>query len=349
MRSKIALAALLGLSPLLPSAVLAQQTPASTSTSLIAPAEAKTERIEVRNVPADVMAFWLDPENQKEPVQFQVAHQNAAALSDSSSAPKASPAAGTKPLFSLQEFGEPRVQLRIAEKANALEVMGTPEQIKRTRDLVEFLDRPLRQVELEFHHLRLHDSKDIAALCADKSTAPGPSVGNFVATLPLNGWQARLGQLVKDKRALVKSSPRVTAINNLSANLSTTEKSKARMMWNGGSREVLVESSQGYVVTPTINTDDTITLAIRAGYSLFVGEGSGRQALKQPLTIVANVRDGDTVAISGGVIPVNEAEKRRLFEGKALEGPRADFILVTARIVRLMDEAGTAKETKPAP
>ena len=168
--------------------------------------------------------------------------------------------------------------------------------MKRLEELIDVLDQPLRQVELQAQFVEINGA-DIKLFCID-------SVGEGNVGFVRGNFTAKLNALIANGRAKVISAPRVTAINNMSATMDA-----ATPPTNGKT------PTWAYNFTPTINGDDTITI-------LFQDKNKPAEV---KLNTIVNVRDGDSIALSLGAIPQAAG---------ATITPKSNLVFVTARIVQ---------------
>ena len=110
-----------------------------------------------------------------------------------------------------------------------------------------------------------------------------------------------------------------------------------------------VESSLGVVANPTINNDDTVTVLMKDGYWASLLWGQQRLPLVPATSTVTNVRDGDSVVLTGLSIPTNDQEKRQAFAGRGIQGKHRDVLVLTTRIVRRYEEGRLTPPPAAAP
>lgn len=165
---------------------------------------------------------------------------------------------------------------------NALLVYGTAEGVAQLRQIIDFLDRPIRQVEIEAQFVDIgttaarafglsfssQASDDDSAIMSNLGTIPSGQGGTSL-TARFGSYQATLKALVTNKKARIVNSPRVTTLNNLTAYLFSStstpivlSSSTSGIGGQVGSQQnaFFLTTSIGLVVTPTINNDDTITV-----------------------------------------------------------------------------------------
>jgi type II secretory pathway component GspD/PulD (secretin) len=167
---------------------------------------------------------------------------------------------------------------------NALLVYGTADGVSQLRQIIDFLDRPIRQVEIEaqFVDVGTTDAKafglsistnnsgssDNNSISSNFGTVPSGEGGTSL-TAKFGSYQATLKALLTNKKARIVNSPRVTTLNNLTATLFSAtstpivlSSSTSGIGGQVGSQQnaFFLTTSIGLVVTPTINNDDTITV-----------------------------------------------------------------------------------------
>ena len=196
---------------------------------------------------------------------------------------------------------------------------GSDEDIRRLQELIDVLDQPLRQVEIEAQFVEL-STQDAQTFGIDFSTSRGnfdasttgfaaqPQTGSVQIGFVRNNFQARLSALIAANRAKAITAPRVTAINNLTATLSSSETrplllNTVQQNIAGGQQQgqtlLGITSTTQLTVTPTINGDDTITVLMQPTVQTQDGTGGFSTQRSRQLITVANVRDGDTIALGG--------------------------------------------------
>lgn len=265
---------------------------------------------------------------------------------------------------------------------NALLVFGTPEGVAQLRDTIAFLDRPLRQVEIESQFVTL-TATDVAAFGIDFTTARGNFNSNTAGFQPgspsgttpgiqvgfvRGNFQAALTALQLASRIKVISAPRVTAINNLTASITQTTTTPIALpttntvVQNGavnnntGVNVFLLSTSISLEVTPTINNDDTVTVRLFPVVTTSTPGGANSGGTPSftfsNVDTIANVRDGETIALGGLKSKVNTLSGSRvpllgdipligkLFRSRNLSESETELIIfVTAHIVRRAGES----------
>lgn len=285
----------------------------------------RTYSFPIRNVKASLMAWWLDPANHEMPIELRQA------------APKTTRSTPPDKGFQLPD-GVTRIVA--IDPQNTLLVSGTPEGAERLRATIAFLDRPLRQVEIEAQFVQVNTT-DLGVFGLDAKTGFNTLQPNRMLGFVRGNFSARLAALVNAGKAKILSSPRATAINNLTASLSQSTRTPVeigvrdttgilRPFEDANSLEgapLFVRSEMKLEVTPTINNDDTVTLLMDSGITrnLMTNESSAAPDIKKDssLKTVVNIRDGETIALGGVASPQTNM---------------TIVMLVTARIVRRVGE-----------
>ncbi|RZA21428.1 MAG: hypothetical protein EOP10_16785 [Proteobacteria bacterium] len=293
---------------------------ATASTLPIAQAQDKTEVkadvqriIPTKNVPPALLAHWIDPKNNLAPQSL---------FSGNQSVKNTPTGAKGEPVFLLPE-GVKKVSPILAPQLGLL-VVGTEEGVRSVLDTIAFLDRPLKQVEIEslFVDISNEELKAFGVeFGANKTTG-------FEMGFVRGNFQSALNKALTEKRAKLITAPRVTAINNMQAKLNWTSQVVVPRPTIEG--PLYTETSYSFLVTPTINNDNTVTLLMEAGGSQQPFEGINTPAnLPMINRSIANMRDGDTIVLKG-YLRQSPAEL-----GKTIPAEGMDIVLfVTPRIVR---------------
>ena len=288
-----------------PSLVFAQEAepPALVKTREQPAQQIRQRAVKIKNLPSAVVAYMLDPKHNPRPVGWPEADKSQ-----------------VKGAFDLPDG---ITQIVSIDPQNVLLVKyGNDEGLRQLRELIDVLDQLLRQVELEAQcvQISLEDAKAFgiefsrneAVVLRGKQGEKAPITVHFGSVR--GNFTARLNALIADKRAKVLTAPRVTALNNLSA---TMEMKVDIGTLSDGKRTFTFEPvGAELTITPTINGDDTITLLLNAISKN--GEDSKAGA-------IANLRDGDTIALSG-LSPL-------FAPAGAIDSPNI-LIFLTARIIR---------------
>lgn len=257
------------------------------------------------------------------------------------------------------------------DQQNALLVFGTDDGVAELRRTIDFLDQPLKQVEIEaqFVSVTTSDSRafgiNFSSSRGNFSTnnfnfepAPSAAAGGFQLGFVRNDFQATLTALLNKNRAKVLTAPRVTAINNLTASLQsqrsqpiiiTTVSQSIGGQQAQGQQPIYITTNIGLTVTPTINGDGTITVVMQP--QLQAQQPSGLAIpipviTSQTISTIANVRDGETIAlgglkskeisVGGSKIPLlgDIPGLGKLFRSRSANDSEVELIIfVTARVV----------------
>jgi len=344
----------------------------------------KTYHFRIRNVKSSMMAYWLDPADNPEPIELRAARAleknytsrgiktqtiGGNSLSEGSNTIAAVggiPHASNNPYINQDgvetrsnaqfggQFGGNQGgnqgrggvngrggvggrgggvfqlptgvdQIVAVDAQNVLLVRGTQAGIAELRDTIAFLDRPLRQVEIEAQFLSVATA-DVAQFGIDFTTARGNFNASATGLQPQGGngalqigfvrgnFQAALTALQNSNRAKTLSAPRVTAINNYQASLSQDVYTPIRLnttqsVVGGNTAATNTNTSVTYVtttisldVTPTINNDGTVTVLLNPQFESTGTPDAATGAstiTNQSLQTIANVRDGETIALGG--------------------------------------------------
>ena len=335
---------------------------------VLAPNPAKTTAtkrpIRINNVKSALMAWWLDPKNNPKPLDLITPYDlNSINPYKAENSSLKSPFLTSKTEIDIQKsvLALPvGVESIISiDQQNALMVVATDAGFAELQKQIEFFDKPLQHVEIEaqFVEVSTADSRafgiNFVQSNADAKTAnpnpePAPETSGFQLGFVRNNFQATLTTLLNTNRAKVLTAPRVTAINNLTARFPTTpirftplgvknadgkfEDLGAFVEKNGANFGVGIGTK--FLVTPTINGDGTITVLLdfaRVMQFSNVGQMLSEQKLDGSMT-VANVRDGETIALGGLKPSFLAVTQTPLFKIRNRTANEL-LIFVTARIV----------------
>lgn len=305
------------------------------------PASAKKNHVfKVKNIKPSWIAYWLDPAHNLKPQLL---------LPSGTKLPVETPA---KPLFELPASIE---RLISVDPQNVLLVAGgSDEDLKRLQELIEVLDQPLRRVELEVQVILISDEDlkgfDLNSIEIQGKLALNQTYQPFVAQLGFarGNFQARLNSLLATGQATFIVLPRVTAINDLPITLPLS----AAPLWGSATAASYTTPQPPRAgeltaeVTPTINGDETLTLLLQ------ITSDYGK-TFASSLTSVVNLRDGDTIVISGltplfSVHPLSAIPTFGFYSGpKKATSERNIAIFLTPRLVRLAQEKEKNPQAQP--
>ncbi len=347
-----------------------------TSTETVASAETRTQPdkkieegpnvVRLRYTKASDIAWWIDPAHNEEPLTAKVSSTNLEVIGDTGDG-----RAPGSPLYYERRFTLPYGfdRLVASNLQNTIEIKGTPTAVAEVRKIIQSLDQPLRQVEIEAKlvAMRSADIKDLEVPFAASNALMA------VGAVPPD-FSAKLATLIDQKRAAIINAPRVTAINYLTASLSsfTSTPVAARPhdvhpsippAWNGilFERSVLLITSRiGLTVIPIIHDDDTITLVAHIELGTLLppqdslkpnGTTPDRSddimAFAQVLKLATRLHDQETVVFTGlcaqpigkdanrgvALSPVSHEEEAGATDRSA-DSEREVMIVLTARILR---------------
>ena len=208
-------------------------------------------QIRVRNVPSNLVAYWLDPNHQPVPTLIQSSIANSGKvpqLQDNDwkivGSPAASVAPVTRPLKLRPNnaYGPLNLELPAGietivsiDPQNIILVRGTTAGIEQLRALVAQLDVPLSQAEIEVQFCQVARA-DLGALSPAfvtgktganpvvvASANPVKSPNAFRIGFASNGWTKKVSELIAQDKLKIISAPRVTAISGLTAKLQSNE------------------------------------------------------------------------------------------------------------------------------
>jgi hypothetical protein len=171
-------------------------------------------------------------------------------------------------------------QIISVDAQNVLLVYGTTEGIRKLNEIIEFLDRPIRQVEIEsqFIDISVNQSDGFGIQFFNRgSTRSTPGTvgalpdasGTNTIVITRGDFQARIQALTSSGKARIINSPRVTTMNNLTASLISQQQTPVVLTSTetgiGGQvgeqqNAFFLTTIIGIQVTPTIQNDDTVTV-----------------------------------------------------------------------------------------
>jgi hypothetical protein len=226
--------------------------------------------VPIKNVRAEVMAYWITPRKDAKPVPKTFDKNDR------------TPYTG---VFDLIDF--PGIESITATAAkNELLVKGTPEAVQKLKEIIEFLDRPVKQVGIKVWFVEV-DATEMAGLTGFQ---PKASPTKFVAKTSNetntfvfnNSFLKKFQPLIQSQRAKILQFAQVTTWNN----------STAKASWNDNA----VTPQMDLEVTPTIQNDDTITIYLTP--KVVSKKMSGEILSSQYISTVANVKADDVIVVS---------------------------------------------------
>ena len=288
----------------------------------------QTVVIKLRNVPVELVAYWLDSTRQRVPSQIQYGLRNSFAATELDELPRqAGNGNGPKDL----KLPAGIESIAAIDPTNTLMVKGTAAGIEALKKMMVDLDVPINQVEVEAQFCQM-SPQTLEALplkfAKNEDTSYAPSVALVPPTV---NPQVELNKGIAANTIRVITAPRVTVTDGLNAQIYSTEKRmmmlspdikkwadmmESEKQWLPGISSVQMQT--GFSCTPVFH-GDVIKLLMRPTLD-------ARSA-----NVTANLRDGETIAI------VMAADKSDTLN--------RTVIFVTARVIRRAGDE-TARATK---
>lgn len=214
---------------------------------------------------------------------------------------------------------------------NALLVAGTQEDIDKFKEILDLLDRPAKQVEIQAKFIEVQTTAD-QDLGIDWSVsngsleffnqgfAPGAAVNNVIR-FSLGRFDAQLNALMSSGRATVINEPHVVTMNNQYAEIDFETEIPyftAQVTYNQfGNRNVdftsqFIDVMNDLWVVPRINADDSVTMYLEPTLDDQIGNVTGPNGEVIPIittqTVSTQVRvgDGETIVL-GGLVRKDES------------------------------------------
>jgi hypothetical protein len=301
--------------------------------------------IEVKNVPATLMAYWIDPAHNRMPSALkltsfrqQSAPQNRGNVSGAAGRGSAADPA-FEPFFEGFMSGKGLLPLPAGIdsvkpdiRTNSLLVNGTEQGIVELRKTVERLDKPVQQVEIELSFVEADSTNTGVAATTPKGTAV--SVQRYSV--------GELHKLMADQQTPAQTF-RFRAFNN-TATRQSTETTEVQELINeaapGAKLLGQMVTRLDCTVTPTVNQDGTVTVALTPSRStrLMGDELSETQRVPatQVIDVIANVKDGETLVIGG--LRLQQPTSANSKTLNAADNGRELLIAVTPRVLRRVSD-----------
>jgi type II secretory pathway component GspD/PulD (secretin) len=221
--------------------------------------------VPIKNVRAEMMAYWLNWEKQAVPTPLKDSNGGMAYVHPNPS-----------------DFTE--IQSIVANAAkNELIIKGTHESVRKLKMIVEFLDRPIRNAEIKAQFAQV-DESEMAGLGIDLQLAVGKRKSVFQ-----NDFRDKLKALIATNRAGVLQAAQVTALNNLTATVS----------WSDYPTLPPTELQ----ITPTIQNDDTVTMFLSPRFNR--STASFGETANVFAATVANVKNADVIVLPAKQTGIN--------------------------------------------
>jgi len=231
------------------------------------------QQISIKNIRPSILAYWIDPAHFPKPAEYIKADGYMREL-----LPKSAQDSSQKvPLennTSANVFGKPIGTTIFADDANkVIWVRGTQTQFDQIKPIVDFLDRPIRQIDFDIKIMELV-SHDASITANDPMLGmifqPSARRGNTFLSTHL---ESTLTDLIENGDIKIVKSTQMTISNNLTERYSTTTStpvtvdikdadSQTQLLTtqSDSNNPLFMEKRFSLVLTPTINNDDTITI-----------------------------------------------------------------------------------------
>jgi type II secretory pathway component GspD/PulD (secretin) len=281
-------------------------------------APAAPHKVQIKNVPPRLMAWWLDPAHNQGPTQTEnldefLKRSLTFIVPDKADSSEKTAAKAQGP-FVLPE-GVEKVAALDAEKV--LLVYGTPEGVRELNDTIAFLDRPLRQIEVEAQLVQI-DSPEEIGVTLDPNRAPGSLSVGFVRS----NYKSILDKLMVERKAKILSAPSVLGVNNFPIHLGVDVPKPE------GAEQPKQFFGLSFQVVPTINNDGTVTMLLEISNSPTKATEAPKKELKT--RIVFNTKNETPMAVSG-------FEAREFLSQKEAASSQV-VLLLTPYVVRPVSE-----------
>ncbi len=217
---------------------------------------------------------------------------------------------------------------------NSIVVRGNEDDINQLQTYISLFDVAPRQVEIKVEFITTTDnvSKDFGAefLYQRGTMFAGSTPGTFVNTADpvffnyaTGNVSMRLRTSLSEGTGKVVSSPIIRTLNNQYASITSTIQTtifyNTQTVSNGTvvstPNEYFLTATTGLAVSPRINEDNTITVALNPQVTSFVGFSTGPDGQQIPnvanqnIQVVARVKNGDTIVL-GGLNQKNETDSQ---------------------------------------
>lgn len=169
---------------------------------------------------------------------------------------------------------------------NSLSVVATPTGLAKVKQMVKLLDIAQRQVQIKMALAHVTDA-DLKASGVIFESAPLPSL----LTVPMPDTRYATGNEVAlllqtlTKQGSVIQTPVITTTNNVAASITLVTTFSSQVV----SSQMQVVSSEMFAVTPRVNSDDSVTLALHPVFQ----DGAAKREIKTLRT----VQNGGTMVL----------------------------------------------------
>lgn len=283
------------------------------------------QQIAIKNIRPSMLAYWLDPVHQVKPVEYQEAQDYLRLFQP----PKQ---LGT-PVETVSSESSSNGVLKMpngvstifADDANnVIWVRSTSDGFDQLKQIVEFLDRPIRKIDFDIKMIEVN-SVDASTVQSDPMLkvlfGPADPRGYHYFVNEENA-QSLLSDWIKNGKATLIKASQLVIRNNLTDRFTTATSSPVIIdikQANGGDEildtqsdsdnSLLMEKRLSLVITPTINNDDTITIFFTGGVNAGLKHQNARADEKslwvqrldntKGITSVCTLKNGDSMFFTG--------------------------------------------------
>lgn len=232
-------------------------------------------KIHLQNIRPDMMAYWLDPEHQHVPAEYQQDLPPVSEPQPSNEVNQSNVSPG-KPLAT-----PPAPQfdgvLAADDQKNDLWILSSQDVFEQMRGIVNQFDKPIPSIEVSLQMVAIDDEslKTLHAGMFEQQQAKDKKGANLIGITGIlpNDFQAKLGKLIKQGKAKIINASHVTTLNNFPGIMSSSSSTPATLVKATGkelpdtkldTEHSLYSVNRFYVsVVPQLNEDKTITLSLR--------------------------------------------------------------------------------------
>jgi hypothetical protein len=282
----------------------------------------KWREIPVKNIRPGMLAYWIDPAHQSKPIEFQIAEDYIRQFLS----PKQMTALPKNPqseFASTSVLQKPAgVSTIFADDANSvIWVQSTSNGFNQIKQLVEFLDRPVRKIDFDIKMVELVFPEP--ALTQNNPSLKRLFDAPTTGTISFNSiLRSTLDNLIKSGDAKIVKASQFTILNNLTDRFTTATSAPVTLDIKQADdtntilstqadkdNPLLLEKRLSVVFTPTINNDDTITIfmALSANAELTYNTPNSTNNLlwlksldnRKGMTTVFTIHSGDSIQFAG--------------------------------------------------
>jgi hypothetical protein len=239
----------------------------------------------VRNLRPGMLAWWLDPKNNPEPVEYRLSHADDETSIVGSHTPE-----GASP-FKLDGIQA----IHAVDSQNILYALGDAAAWEKFQRHVQFLDKPIPQVEIEMKRVEIAEEDAIQAGWWKMKLKPAD-----IIILPTSKYEETMGAMTKAGRVKTINDSRITAMNNLPASFGTAQLGPAKVTLDTGvaptsgqafasvaypNTEFMMKREWRTTATPTMNNDGSVTLLLNLAEPVYLVRGTPNDytnLLKEP-------------------------------------------------------------------